>query len=115
MRSKKKRELPASSAEPTQIKLKKKLKKVAKVRSEPAPAAAEVAGTFASLALSVPLQRALAEVFGYVRMTDVQQAAVPVALSGLDVIARARTGSGKTLAFLIPAIERLLTRAGAAE
>ncbi len=40
--------------------------------------------------------------------TPVQAAAIPQALSGVDVLATAQTGTGKTLAFLIPVIERML-------
>lgn len=40
--------------------------------------------------------------------TPIQEAAVPPALEGRDVMAQAKTGSGKTLAFLLPMIERAL-------
>ncbi|ABO96284.1 predicted protein [Ostreococcus lucimarinus CCE9901] len=39
----------------------------------------------------------------------IQQAVLKPALSGEDVVGRARTGTGKTLAFALPVIERLLT------
>ncbi|HEY3502049.1 MAG TPA: DEAD/DEAH box helicase [Actinocatenispora sp.] len=39
--------------------------------------------------------------------TPIQQAAIPDALAGRDVLGRARTGSGKTLAFLLPLVARL--------
>lgn len=39
--------------------------------------------------------------------TKVQAQAIPVAIRGEDMLAKAKTGTGKTLAFLIPAIERL--------
>ncbi len=38
--------------------------------------------------------------------TEVQEQAVPLALSGRDVIVRSKTGSGKTLAFLIPILNK---------
>ena len=44
----------------------------------------------------------------FIEMTDIQKCALPVALSGLDVLATAKTGSGKTLAFLIPILELLI-------
>jgi ATP-dependent RNA helicase RhlE len=40
--------------------------------------------------------------------TPVQEAAIPPALQGKDVLATAQTGTGKTLAFLLPMIEQLL-------
>ena len=40
--------------------------------------------------------------------TPVQCKAIPLALEGKDIIARAQTGSGKTAAYLIPLIEKLL-------
>ncbi|XP_073007344.1 DEAD-box ATP-dependent RNA helicase 31-like [Typha latifolia] len=42
---------------------------------------------------------------GYERMTQVQEATLPVILEGKDVLAKAKTGTGKTVAFLLPAIE----------
>jgi len=45
---------------------------------------------------------------GITMPTPIQQAAVPPALEGRDVMAQAKTGSGKTLAFLLPLIERAL-------
>lgn len=42
---------------------------------------------------------------GYVRMTMVQEATLPLILEGKDVLAKAKTGTGKTVAFLLPAIE----------
>lgn len=44
--------------------------------------------------------------------TPIQQAAIPPALEGRDVMAQAKTGSGKTLAFLLPLIDGALRRAG---
>jgi ATP-dependent RNA helicase MSS116 len=62
---------------------------------------------FDTLNISPHTKRVIAEVFGYQQMTRVQEAAIPVCLSGVDVLAKAKTGTGKTLAFLIPAFERL--------
>ncbi|PRD20543.1 UNVERIFIED_CONTAM: ATP-dependent RNA helicase DDX56 [Trichonephila clavipes] len=42
--------------------------------------------------------------------TLIQEKAIPLALDGKDILARARTGSGKTGAFLIPIIQQLLLR-----
>ncbi|KAK0715141.1 ATP-dependent RNA helicase-like protein [Lasiosphaeris hirsuta] len=40
-------------------------------------------------------------------LTDVQRAAIPLALKGHDILGAAKTGSGKTLAFIIPVLEKL--------
>ncbi|KAK3294110.1 P-loop containing nucleoside triphosphate hydrolase protein [Chaetomium fimeti] len=40
-------------------------------------------------------------------LTDVQRAAIPLALKGNDILGAAKTGSGKTLAFLVPVLEKL--------
>ncbi|KAK4186421.1 P-loop containing nucleoside triphosphate hydrolase protein [Podospora australis] len=41
-------------------------------------------------------------------LTDVQRAAIPLALKGRDILGAAKTGSGKTLAFLVPVLEKLV-------
>ncbi|KAF4350989.1 hypothetical protein F8388_021696 [Cannabis sativa] len=43
----------------------------------------------------------------YIKMTDIQRAALPHALCGRDILGAAKTGSGKTLAFIIPVLEKL--------
>lgn len=62
--------------------------------------------TFSDLSLSAPLVKAL-ERQGIVNPTPVQNAVIPDALSGQNVLARARTGSGKTLAFGVPVLVAL--------
>ncbi len=47
----------------------------------------------------------------FVEPTPVQAQAIPVALTGADVVATAQTGTGKTLAFLLPIVESLLKNA----
>ncbi|NML14091.1 ATP-dependent RNA helicase DbpA [Azohydromonas caseinilytica] len=47
------------------------------------------------------------EQLGFVSMTPIQAAALPLALAGHDLIAQARTGSGKTAAFALPLLARL--------
>ena len=66
------------------------------------------ASRFAELPISPLTKRAIAEVLGYETCTLVQAQTLPVALTGRDVIAKAKTGTGKTIAFLLPTIERLL-------
>ena len=56
---------------------------------------------FAELPLSQRTLRALQE-NGYTEMTMVQQASLPHALKGRDILGAAKTGSGKTLSFVIP-------------
>ena len=47
------------------------------------------------------------EHLGFSEPTQIQQQAIPAAMSGHDLIASSKTGSGKTLAFILPAIQRL--------
>jgi len=42
--------------------------------------------------------------------TPVQVKAIPLALEGRDILARAKTGSGKTLAYLLPVLDSILKR-----
>src|SRR5579871_3811821 len=44
---------------------------------------------------------------GITTPTPVQQEAIPLALSGFDILASAQTGTGKTVAYLIPLIQKL--------
>ena len=65
-----------------------------------------------ALGLAGPLAGAAAG-RGWARPTAVQAAAVPPALLGRDVLARAATGSGKTAAYLLPGLHRLGAAGGA--
>ena len=47
---------------------------------------------------------------GYLQMTPIQAASLPIALAGQDLIAQAKTGSGKTAAFALPLLARLNVR-----
>ena len=51
---------------------------------------------------------------GYETPTPIQTEAIPLVLSGVDLLARAQTGTGKTAAFGLPMIERLLARESSA-
>ncbi len=59
--------------------------------------------TFADLALSEPVARAVAE-HGYTEPTPVQLAAFGPACEGKDLVVQARTGTGKTAAFSLPLV-----------
>ena len=61
---------------------------------------------FSELQLSKTMPRQLGDA-NFIYPTPVQEAALPPALEGRDVLATAQTGTGKTLSFLIPLIERM--------
>jgi len=73
-------------------------------RNEPSAAAG---AEFTALGLSPDLVRAITHA-GYTTPTDVQARAVPVAMTGKDLLVSSQTGSGKTAAFVWPALERIL-------
>jgi ATP-independent RNA helicase DbpA len=62
--------------------------------------------SFSNLALPAA-QLSNLESLGYLEMTAIQAAALPLALSGSDLIGQAKTGSGKTAAFALPLLARL--------
>ena len=59
---------------------------------------------FSTMGISEDILRALDDM-GFEEATPVQQACIPLMLSGRDVIGHSQTGTGKTAAFGIPAIE----------
>ncbi|KAJ1730069.1 ATP-dependent DNA/RNA helicase [Coemansia sp. Benny D160-2] len=63
--------------------------------------------SFLSLDLDDRLLRALGSM-GIVHPTLVQAKAIPLALAGKDVLARAKTGSGKTAAYCLPVLHKIL-------
>ena len=74
-----------------------------------APAGAAEDGAFSSLPLPPPVQDNLRQL-GYLQMTPIQAASLPLTLQGRDLIAQARTGSGKTAAFGLPLLDKLNPR-----
>lgn len=62
--------------------------------------------TFAKLGLSAEVVATI-EKIGFVHPTPIQDAVIPTALTGRDVIGLAQTGSGKTAAFVLPMAEKL--------
>ena len=64
--------------------------------------------TFGELGLSSRVQAAV-EAAGYTAPTPIQAAAIPIAVTGRDVLGIAQTGTGKTASFVLPMITRLET------
>ena len=62
--------------------------------------------TFAELPLGPKLQAAIVA-SGYTQPTPIQAQAIPVAVTGRDVLGIAQTGTGKTASFVLPMIQRL--------
>ncbi|KAK6305076.1 hypothetical protein J4Q44_G00238560 [Coregonus suidteri] len=63
---------------------------------------------FHEMGLDDRILKALADL-GWAQPTLIQEKAIPLALEGKDLLARARTGSGKTAAYAVPVIQRILT------
>jgi ATP-dependent RNA helicase RhlE len=66
--------------------------------------------TFAQLNLAEPILRAIIEK-GYLKPTPIQAQAIPIVMSGLDVMGGAQTGTGKTAAFTLPILHRMIKHA----
>ncbi|HAV64822.1 MAG TPA: DEAD/DEAH box helicase [Verrucomicrobiales bacterium] len=60
---------------------------------------------FSELGLSPELLKAI-DKLGFEQASPIQAEAIPVLLSGKDIVGQSQTGSGKTAAFAVPAIER---------
>ncbi len=69
-----------------------------------------VDATFDQFGLAAEILKAIAEQ-GYTTPTPIQAKAIPVVLSGRDVMGAAQTGTGKTASFSLPIIQRLLPQA----
>jgi ATP-dependent RNA helicase RhlE len=63
--------------------------------------------TFESLGLAEPILRAVREA-GYDTPTPIQAQAIPIVLSGRDLLGGAQTGTGKTAGFTLPLLHRLM-------
>ncbi|KEQ19565.1 DEAD/DEAH box helicase [Endozoicomonas numazuensis] len=61
---------------------------------------------FSSLGLCEPLLQAVTEQ-GYKKASPIQAKAIPMVLTGRDVMASAQTGTGKTAGFTLPLLHRL--------
>ena len=71
--------------------------------------AAEPAGVrFADLGLAPEVMEAVVHE-GFEQPTPIQERAIPVVLSGRDMIGQAQTGTGKTAAFALPILSRLVS------
>ncbi|WP_246307866.1 DEAD/DEAH box helicase [Chitinibacter bivalviorum] len=66
--------------------------------------------TFATLGLAPEVQKAVAEQ-GYENPTAIQSQAIPVILTGQDVLGAAQTGTGKTAAFTLPILTKIIRHA----
>lgn len=64
--------------------------------------------TFNDLTIIEPVLKALVKE-GYDTPTPIQEKAIPIIMSGKDVLGCAQTGTGKTAAFSIPVIQQILS------
>ena len=46
---------------------------------------------------------------GFERPSPIQEESIPIALTGRDILARAKNGTGKTAAFCVPVLEKVDT------
>jgi ATP-dependent RNA helicase RhlE len=65
--------------------------------------------TFSKFDLDPSLLKAIREM-GFVRPTPIQADAIPPAMQGKDLLACASTGSGKTAAFILPILDKLISK-----
>ena len=61
---------------------------------------------FSELGLSAEVLKAI-DKLGFEQAAPIQAAAIPLLLSGKDIVGQSQTGSGKTAAFGIPAVEKV--------
>jgi ATP-dependent RNA helicase RhlE len=65
--------------------------------------------TFSKFKLDPSIQKGIREM-GFARPTPIQSDAIPPAMEGKDLLACASTGSGKTAAFLLPILDKLISK-----
>ncbi|MCI2284708.1 DEAD/DEAH box helicase [Colwellia sp. MSW7] len=70
--------------------------------------------SFSTLGLPQSILNAVTDL-GYEKPTEIQKKAIPVVLSGKDLIAAAQTGTGKTASFVLPLLAQLSTEEKNAE
>ncbi|PWN41301.1 putative ATP-dependent RNA helicase DHH1 [Ceraceosorus guamensis] len=82
----------------------------ARVEKDGRPQTEDVTATkgndFEDYFLKRPLLMGIFEA-GFERPSPIQEEAIPIALTGRDILARAKNGTGKTAAYVIPSLERL--------
>src|SRR5215831_8744609 len=61
---------------------------------------------FTELGLSAELLKAI-DKLGFEQASPIQAEAIPVLMTGKDIVGQSQTGSGKTAAFGIPAVEKV--------
>ena len=64
---------------------------------------------FEDLDLMPQIQRAVKEM-GFEEASAIQAKAIPVVMSGCDMIGQAQTGTGKTASFGIPLLQKVIQR-----
>jgi superfamily II DNA/RNA helicase len=65
--------------------------------------------SFENLKLNTEIRKAIADT-GYTEPTPIQAQAIPEIMDGHDLMASSQTGSGKTAAFILPVLNRLVSR-----
>ena len=64
--------------------------------------------TFSKMGLDPRIERSIEKILHWTHPSLIQSSAIPLALQGRDILARAKTGSGKTGAYSIPIVQKLL-------
>lgn len=103
--------LPSRDTPHTRLKMKRKLdaNDEPAAAQQPATKTADQKASFSDFGLDPRLVQAIAQE-KYREPTLVQSKAIPLALEGKDVLAKAKTGSGKTAAYLLPVLQSILKR-----